>query len=146
MIIEMTVSIGVLNSNPGVSWESVFHIGNNDTQRYPGIWFHSTAGTEGSIVDGFTLSYGTTTDWNPHEPVSEAGGAFTDNQVVNYKSIQTQDRLTVIQDGQTIFDAAWDPHPLRDEVNVYVGDPWYEPADVTITNLLITTEELCSSK
>ena len=145
MIIEMTVSIGVLNSNPATSWESVFHIGNNDNERYPGIWFHATAGTEGSHVDGFTLSYGTDDNWNSHEPLSDAGDAFTDNQVVNYISIQTQDRITIIQDGQTIFDDQWGSHPLVNNVNVYVGDPWYKPADITITNLVIKSEEECPS-
>jgi len=143
MIIEMTVSIGVLNSSPSELWESVLHIGNTNSERYPGIWFHSAAGTEGNL-DGFTLSYGTTSNWNPWQDITAAGNKFTNNQVVSYKSIQTQDRLTIIQDGQTLYDGAWNPHPLASAVNVYVGDPWYEPADITITNLMIKTEESCS--
>ena len=140
----MTVSIGILDSNPNEEWESILHIGNKGIERWPGIWFHETAGEQNKI-HGFTLVYGTTENWHEWQDPTAAGGAFTDNQVINFKSIQTQDRLIIIQDGQTIFDEEWDQHPLANDVNVYVGDPWDDPADVTITNLVITTEEDCSS-
>ena len=136
MIIEMEIKIGIIDSTTS-TWESVFHVGNENMQRWPGLWVHPNADVEGDSNDGFHISYGTTTHNNPYGPTSSAGGAHYDGDTIIYKSIQTQSRLTIIENGETIFDADYDPHPTATNVAVYIGDPWYVAADITISNLVI---------
>ena len=138
MVIEMIIAIGKVNSNAAY-WENVFHIGNSDFQRWPGIWLSETSGTNGDPNDGFHISYGTNSNWNPVGGPSAAGGAYYDGDIIVYKSIQTQDRLTIIENGITVFDSVWDDHPLATNVPVYISNPWYVAADVVITNLVISS-------
>ena len=143
MIIDMIVFINTLNSDPSEEWESVFHIGNVDANRWPGIWLHTEAGNEGHDLDGFTLSYGNNDNPNDYVEASKAGGAFTDNMEIHYVSIQTQSSLTIIQNDETILDIPFPSHPLPTDVNVYIGDPWYAPADVEIADLVIKAQVKC---
>ena len=91
------------------------------------------------------MVYGDNDNWNNYQDQTAAGGAFSDNTVISYKSIQTQSQLTIIQNGEVIYDEAYTAHPTTTsgDINVYIGDPWYQPADVTITNLVISTITNC---
>ena len=135
MIIEMDIAIGQLNTALG--WQNVFHVGNSDNERLPGFWLGAQSGTEGAADDGFHLVYGTNAFWNQHEDQSAAGGAFTDNMNIHYKSYQTQDHLTIWENDEILYDSGYNSHPTPIDRNVYVGDPWYPAADVIITNLII---------
>ena len=131
MIIEMDVVIGTL---PTQGLESVFYIGRSDEERWPAIWLHDASDNTESQFPGFYVSYGNDRDKNPvFEGPSAAGSEFSDNTIISYKSIQTQSQLTIIQNGEIIYDEVYISHPTTSPApsQLPTGAPSHSPSTPT---------------
>ena len=111
---------------------SILHIGNDDKERIPGIWLqpnslrlHVRMSDEADYNQGY----------DPHEELVP-DKKYTvkiegDEETVKYYLIEGDEKTVT-------FYLVKRGHMQRDNRPVYVGDPWYEPADATVSNLKIS--------
>jgi len=130
--IEMDVEVHSLST--GDQYLSLLHVTATDNDccaagdRFPAIWMHSQR-------DGFVAKF-STDDGND-------GGftkvALVPGKVYHWEIDVTQSRMTSIQDGVVYRDQDIGNHPHFEDAIVYASNPWYEAADVTISNLIISS-------
>jgi len=124
MHFEMDVVIHSWPSN----WFNIIHCGSVNSMRQPGVWIHGWSASE----IGFHVL------WDPESNVN-TGGALELEETYRLVMDMSQGSFKVTVNG----DVRWDRHDVGthsnyDNVKCYVSDNWYNAADVTITNLLIT--------
>jgi hypothetical protein len=108
-------------------WRSVLHLGNSNVQRLPGIWFH--ARSNALHIRQSTRNRG----------VSEAApaGGFVAGATYEIKVIVEDALMTVYIDGVAVATAPLEPQAAVANAAVYVGDPWYAAAKVTLSDLCL---------
>lgn len=125
LVDEMYFAMNVtIHSFPATTWESIFHCGEWNTQRSPGIWLHPESGTDGSGYQGFLVVWSTTAGNVDYvyttSTLLEVGGTYNLEMIVN------QSWATFKMNGEVEYIAATSGHTLYDGVPCYLADPWYE--------------------
>lgn len=136
---SMSFSMDIqVNSMPS-GWASVFHCGEANAVRMPGIWLHPYSDDDGHQHEGFHVVMSTI---NVDNPWKNPTGPVQPGNTYSLQIIITQNSYKVILDGAVVLeDNNYDPHHLLTDVPCYSGDPWYEAADVIVSNVVI--QELC---
>ena len=109
------------------TWESILHIGNENMQRSPGFWLHPKS-YKLHVRLSDTMS--NNTGYDPNIEL-EKGGLYR----IKFQSVDGNVSL-FIDDKLQQF-AANVNHVARYKCPVFVSDPWYQAANVTITDLKI---------
>ena len=124
MHFEMDVQIKSFPDHDG--WVSIFHCGQDDYQRFPGVWIHKNAKI------GFYIRFSDQDDWD------RGTGTFDDlvaNQWYHLEIDVTKTTFRVTVDGVVKYDERKSRHNVYDDMVCYLGDPWYDAADVEVKNL-----------
>mmetsp|Transcript_33410 Transcript_33410/g.54387 ORF Transcript_33410/g.54387 Transcript_33410/m.54387 type:complete len:333 (+) Transcript_33410:146-1144(+) len=131
----------VINSFPA-GWASVFNCGSDNSIRTPGFWLHPDSGTAGAEFEGFHISFSTLSNTNAW---INPGPELVTGQSYHVELDVTQSSRVVTIDGVVrAEDTAFEAHNTYDSLPCYSGDPWYDAADVVITNLVISSPAECS--
>lgn len=122
-------------------WGSILHVGNADTQRWPGFWL-----TPGNT--GLHSRMSTSTDWN---------NGFTNTSALpvgqdvwtHVVMVDTGANLSLFLNGSLIetINGNGTPYTSESTMNVYAGDPWWAAAignidDIRIYNRAVSLDEL----
>lgn len=114
------------------SWPSgnanIIHCGSADSVRQPGVWIHPNSAS----TLGFNVY------WQPESAV-KTGEAMELEETYRLVMDMTQGLFKVTVNGEVRWDVDdVGTHSTYENMECYVSDPWWDAADVTITNLLIT--------
>ncbi|MCU7554490.1 LamG domain-containing protein [Alteromonas sp. ASW11-19] len=136
-----TVSFHLNITGARSGWSSILHVGNTNFQRWPGFWLtpgntglHSRMSTSSSWNNGFADT----------APLPIGPNAWTHVAMIDDGSA-----LKLYLNGslfQTI-DGSGTPYSPSGPINVYAGDPWYNPSlgsidDIRIYNRAVQLNEL----
>ena len=131
MHIELDIEIHSFPSH----WGNIIHCTtDSDDSRLPGIWIHSTSETMGFYP---TFSNDGDQDY----------GAFTEDsleigETYHLEMDITQSTHKVTVNGEVkAFDMV-SRHQLYEDILCYASDPWYDAANVTISNLIIASRRM----
>lgn len=121
----------VIHSWPSGTWASVFKCGpgEDNRQRYPGLWLHRDR--EGLLVQVM-------------DEDAVVGGMRADSlalDTAHHVEVDfTQNWFTMVLNGETLYDDAKDfEHTVRHHVPCWASALWKDVADVTITNLVLSS-------
>jgi len=113
-------------------WASIFKCGpgEDNRQRYPGLWLHRDR--EGLLVQ-------------VRDEDAVVGGMRADSLALDtayHVEVDfTQNWFTMVLNGETLYDDAKDfEHTLRHHVPCWASALWKDVADVTITNLVMSSK------
>merc|ERR1719474_2089632 len=127
MHFEMDITI---HSFPS-SWASILHCSDANYPRLPGIWIHPDSDTN----VGFHVKWSNADNIN-YGP--NTGEALVAGQTYHLEMDIAQGYLKVTVDGVIRHEASGlASHSTYEDLVCYASDPWYDAADVTISNLLI---------
>merc|ERR1719474_2316095 len=127
MHFEMDITI---HSFPS-SWASILHCSDANYPRLPGIWIHPNSDTN----VGFRVKWSNADNIN-YGP--NTGEALVAGQTYQLEMDIAQGYLKVTVDGVIKHEASGlASHSTYEDLVCYASDPWYDAADVTISNLLI---------
>jgi hypothetical protein len=140
IIDEMIIRISLTINTWPTGWANIIHVGNEDMERLPGIWLQPS-----SSSTGWHMSFSTIPNNNPTVDIRGSAPLALNTQY-DLEIYVTQTALNVTQNGVQIHgDTAYAAHNLATGRNVYVFDPWYPAADVTIHSFSIATfDTVCS--
>lgn len=108
-------------------WESILHIGNANMQRSPGFWLHPKSY---KLHVRLSDTKSDNTGYDPNMEL-EKGGIYH----IKFECVNNNVKLFINDQLQQF--AANVHHIARYKCPVFVGDPWYTSADVTISELKI---------
>ncbi len=136
-----TVSFYLNITGTESGWGSILHIGNTNNQRWPGFWLtpnntrlHSRISTSGSWNNGFSDTAPLGVDANEWHHIAMVDDGSNVRLFLDGTVLQT-------------ISGANTPYTNADPINVYAGDPWYNPAvgnidDIRIYNRAVSMDEL----
>jgi len=130
MRIEMDI---VVHSFPS-GWASIFHCGRDvDTVRMPGIWLHAQSGNG----KGFHSRFSNTGNWNYGV---DTGEYIMIGNTYHWAMDIAQGSFKVTVNGDLKHRANELPsHSKLKDVACYASDPDWDAADVTISNLIVSS-------
>merc|ERR1719361_499689 len=136
---DMTFELDVTVNAIPPSWASVFHCGNENSMRMPGIWMHPDSDDNERPHQGFTVVFSTIADTNKYSQKAtdrlEAGDTYHLEIKVTQNSF-----VLMMNDQEQLSDYNYGAHHLHENVPCYLGDPWYVGADVVVKHLKVITE------
>eukprot|EP00483_Globobulimina_turgida_P003573 UN03579 len=123
-VIEFTM---IVHGKTGDSWESILHIGHENMERAPGIWFHPK-----SFKLHVRLSdvYDKNTGYDPNI-------ALEQNGIYKMKFQCVDNTVSLFIDDKMHSSAGEVIHRTMFLAPVWCGDPWHDAANVTIQALNI---------
>jgi len=141
MHIELDVEIHSFTVEGDNKWANIIQASNGENNgrpgsRMPAIWIHPE-----NTERGFLVCFGTDEDYSDcewTETGAAPGGSY------NLQIDVTQSRITVHVNGEVVRDDAIGTHPTymgSDALPLYACSEWFEPADVTISNLVVVHGE-----
>jgi len=141
MHIELDVAVHSFTVEGDNKWANIIQASNGENNgrpgsRMPAIWIHAD-----NAARGFFVCFGTDDDYANCEWTETAaapGGSY------NLQIDVTQSRITVHVNGEVVRDEAKGTHPTymgSDALPLYACSEWFEPADVTISNLVVVHGE-----
>lgn len=125
----------MIHSIPSSNWANIFRGGSSGA--IPSVFLHPTAADANGQYKGFWVRYPLGTDENS-EGVS-VGDAVVISAKYHLSLDFTQRWVRITIDGKTVYDAAKAAHETRDEVKLYLSGWNYDAADVTVSNLIVSS-------
>ena len=117
-------------------YQSVLHIGDSDGQRFPGIWFHYA---DNKIYVAQSQSYCNAYCGSGQYTSYSTIINFAAGETYEIKVIVENNQMTVHVDGALVGTASGSATYTATDAAVYVGDPWYDPADkVTLSDITLS--------
>jgi len=127
MHFEMDITV---HSFPS-SWASILHCSDANYPRLPGIWIHPNSASG----QGFHVKWSNADNQN-YGP--DTGETLVAGETYHLEVDIAQGSLKVTVDGVVKHEATGlASHTTYDNMVCYASDPWYDAADVTVSNLLI---------
>ena len=112
------------------SWQSVFHIGDANGDRLPGIWFHPN---QNRMHMTQSINSGNQYSFNSNLNIFAAG------QTYEIKVIVENNQMTLYVDGVNRGTASGSATYAATDAAVYVGDPWHNAATkVTLSDIRLS--------
>jgi len=136
---EMDIEI---HSLPSSNWANILRGGVGGTNgANPSVFLHPTAGDDDATYKGFWVRY-------PSGTGSSSEGVAVGNAVVIGETYHlefdfTQTWLRIMIDGHTVYDSAKATHETHDSVRLYLSGWSYDAADVTVSNLVVSSVARC---
>jgi hypothetical protein len=115
------------------TWQSVFHIGDTNGQRLPGLWFHPSGGLH--VVQSHSDCDACCCQWGVDQT---AGAAFEKDKTYEIKVVVENNQMAVYVDGALVGTASGSATYAATDAAVYVGDPWYDAAKVTLSDITLS--------
>ena len=112
------------------SWQSILHIGDSNSRRAPGLWFHNY---ENALYVRHAYSP-CCNSWGP----TTTGVTFTAGETYDIKMVVQNNQMTVYVDGVSVGTASGSSTYVATGVAVHVGDPWYDTAKVTLSDITLS--------
>ena len=114
-------------------WVSILHIGDTNNQRFPGIWFHYS---QNGITPAQSYSdcYPSVCQWY----FTSTSAEFTAGETYDIKVVVENNQMTVYVDGVNRGTGSGSSTYTATDVAVYVGDPWYDAAKVTLSDITLS--------
>ena len=111
-------------------WQSILLIGNSNSQRLPGIWFHNSQ-------NALHVMHAPPFQWGVK---ATTGVTFTAGGTYEIKVVVQSNRMTVYVDGVSVGVGTASESAIDFATNapVYVGDPWHPAAKVTLSDISYT--------
>lgn len=128
---EVTFSIRMDAVRGG--WHNVFHIGNSDRERHPGIWQNGDRLSIMYAVDNHWDRYICTTNMAKNPQLKP--GVFHNVKFGAYADGSAKYMFDGKEVCKSLPAEDWKAFARR---NVYLSDPWYRPAAVTVKDLVLT--------
>ena len=113
------------------AWQSVIHIGDENGHRMPGIWFTPN---ENRLYVNHDTCCGESTD---------TSFGFTAGSTYDIKVVLDKNKLDVYVDGVKLATSTGSSTPARENAAVYVADPWYDAAKVTLSDICLKEIPVC---
>jgi len=137
---ELSFDITPHDRSPANSWRSIVHFGNSDHQIIPAFWLYpsSTRLTAQMSRQDIYVSPLTCDPQN----------ALPVGQVTRVAVLLVGDTFTVSFNGQEQCSTGGfykNRVPAQPSVDVWLGDPWFPAADVTVANLVYTPLYTCGT-
>jgi len=110
-------------------FQSVFHIGDTNGDRLPGIWFSPNIN---KML--FSQSPSSGNQWYS----SSTTNIFAAGQTYEIKVIVENNQMTLYVDGVNRGTASGSATYAATDAAVYVGDPWYDAAKVTLSDITLS--------
>ena len=116
------------------SWQSVFHIGDTNQARLPGIWFHPSI-SRLHVAQSYTYCYPGYCQW----VTQTTGVTFTSGGTYEIKVIVENSQVTLYVDGVNRGTVSGSATYAATDAAVYVGDPWHNAATkVTLSDIRLS--------
>jgi len=113
-------------------WQSILHIGDsNNDHRLPGLWFHDTLNAL------YVLQSSSSGKENYIESTS-TGVTFAAGGTYDIKVVVQSNQMTVYVGGVSVGTASGSATYVATESAVWVGDPWYDAAKVTLSDITLS--------
>jgi len=108
-------------------WQSILLIGNSNSQRLPGIWFHNSQ-------NALHVMHAPPFQWGVK---ATTGVTFTAGGTYEIKVVVQSNQMTVYVDGVSVGVGTASESAIDFATNapVYVGDPWHPAAKVTLSDI-----------
>jgi len=141
---EMDITVHSVQSS---GWTSIFHCGNDEYTRMPAIYLDDTADNVDGTWEGFYFAYTTATSdqWGLYDgrpgPVMDA---LVAGQTYHVQIDWTQSWIRIEVDGEAVWEVATSEHVTRQDLPCYLSNPWSTASDVSVTNLIISTDVPCN--
>jgi len=113
------------------AWQSVFHIGDENGHRMPGIWFEPN---DNRLYVNHDTCCGASTD---------TSFGFTAGRTYDIKVVLDKSKLVLYVDGVKLATSTGGSTPARENAAVYVADPWYDAAKVTLSDICLKEIPVC---
>ena len=114
-------------------WQSILHIGevSNNDHRLPGLWFHKTLNAL------YVLQSSVSGKENYIESTS-TGVTFTAGETHDIKVVVQSNQMTVYVGDISVGTATGSATYVATDSAVWVGDPWYDAAKVTLSDITLS--------
>ena len=110
------------------SWQSILHIGDTDNQRLPGLWFR----WDGALTVIQSDAY-----MNRLVDV-EFYSEFQAGETYEIEIVVQNNQMTVHVDGALVGTGSGSATYAATDMAVYVGDPWFDAAKVTLSDITLS--------
>eukprot|EP01084_Bolivina_argentea_P025389 47197_1 len=124
-VMSFTLDITIHSIPSGFS--SLFHVGNTNNKRLPGLWTHPTHGIYFSVNSDLAANFVYTTNGDID---IEFGHTY------RIQILYTQNAFVIVIDGIVYFEkyshAAYEMHSNYSNTNIYISDPWWGAADANV--------------
>ena len=121
----------IIHAWPSGEHASIFHCGTIKEERYPALFLHQYSGVAGHQNEGLYVMVSDNDDYN--------GGLMGDAlelELAYHAEVEfTQSWFTVVLNGKILYDGTKTQHDRNQAVPCYASFLYYEPANITITNL-----------
>jgi len=114
-------------------WQSVFHIGDMNSHRLPGIWFHQSQNALW-VKQTYSDCYPSHCEWGG----MTTGVTFAAGETYDIKVVVQNYQMAVYVDGGLAGTESGSSTYAATDANVYVGDPWYNAAKVTLSDIRLS--------
>ena len=114
-------------------WQSILHIGevSNNDHRLPGLWFHKTLNAL------YVLQSSVSGKENYIESTS-TGVTFAAGETHDIKVVVQSNQMTVYVGDISVGTATGSATYVATDSAVWVGDPWYDNAKVTLSDITLS--------
>ena len=119
---------------PGGGWKSIIHIGDTDGHRLPGIWFHESS----NALHVMHTREPPHSQWGVW---ATTGPEFMAGETYDIRVVVKSNQMTVYVDGVSAGTASGSKTNVAKNAAVYVGDPWYAAAKVTLSDIRLKDTE-----
>ena len=110
------------------NWQSILHIGETDNQRLPGLWFR----WDGALTVIQSDAY-----MNRLVDV-EFYFEFQAGETYDIKVVVENNQMTVHVDGALVGTGSGSATYAATDMAVYVGNPWFDTAKVTLSDITLS--------
>ena len=121
-------------------WQSILHIGNSNSQRLPGIWFHNSQNAL-HVMHAPPFQWGVKATTGTYDAETSTG-PFAAGGTYEIKVVVQSNQMTVYVDGASVGTASGSAtdsdFQIETNMAVYVGDPWHPAAKVTLSDISYT--------
>jgi hypothetical protein len=114
-------------------WQSILHIGDTNQDRLPGIWFSPTQWSGLYAAQSYDDCYPSYCQWE----MFTTGIAFAAGETYDIKISVENNQIAVYVDGVNRGSASGSATYAATDAAVYVGDPWYDAAAVTLSHICL---------
>ena len=121
-------------------WQSILLIGNSNSQRLPGIWFHNSQNAL-HVMHAPPFQWGVKATTGTYDAETSTG-PFAAGGTYEIKVVVQSNQMTVYVDGASVGTASGSAtdsdFQIETNMAVYVGDPWHPAAKVTLSDISYT--------
>ena len=122
------------------SWQSVLHIADSRYHRLPAIWFEAYSNNL-HVTQAYSDCYPSNCQWS----ADSTDVTFVAGETYEIKVIVENNQMVVYVDGVSVGTASGSATSTATDAAVYVGNPWYTTAKVTLSDITLSDVALADT-